>query len=149
MRAWAYVTHLGIDGLRENTEHAVLAARYVQAKLKDVFDLPYESPCMHEVVFSDASFKKTGVKTIDMAKALMDFGFHPPTTYFPLVVSGALMIEPTECESKDDLDRFCDVMRYLVHQAKEDPSFFENRPRQAPVGRVDETLAAKQLIVSE
>lgn len=149
VRAWAYMTHLGISGLRTNTEHAVLAARYIQARLKDVLDMPYKSPCMHEVVFSDASFKKTGIKTLDIAKALMDYGFHPPTTYFPLVVSGALMIEPTECESKADLDRFCDVMRYLVHQAKEDPSFFECRPRYAPIGRVDETYAAKHLIVSE
>jgi glycine dehydrogenase subunit 2 len=148
VRAWTYIKHLGIDGLIENTEHAVLNARYIQEKLKDVLKLAYTAPCMHEAVFSDASFKKTGIKTIDIAKALMDFGFHPPTTYFPLNVSGAIMIEPTECESKADIDRFCDVLRFLVKQAHENPDYFKDRPRKAPMTRVDEVRAAKNLDVT-
>jgi glycine dehydrogenase subunit 2 len=149
VRAWAYMTYLGIDGLRENAHHAVLSARYLQHKLKDVFPQPSPEPCMHEFVVSDAGLKETGIKTLDLAKTLMDYGYHPPTVYFPLVVPGAILIEPTESESLQELDRFVSVLKHLVHQARENPSVFEGRPHKTPLSRVDEAYAAKHLQVSE
>jgi glycine cleavage system protein P-like pyridoxal-binding family len=110
VRALAYIQANGPDGLRQTTEDAVLNANYIRKGLEGVFDLPYSTPTMHEVVFSDKIQAKKGVRTMDIAKRLIDYGFHPYTTAFPLIVPGALMIEPTESESKAELDRFCDAM---------------------------------------
>ncbi len=149
LRAWAYITLLGRDGLRETSEQAVLSARYIQSQLQDVFQNEDAAPCMHEAVFSDEVLKGTGVKTLDIAKALMDFGFHPPTMYFPLVVSGALLIEPTECEPKAELDRFIDVLKSLIGKAKENAEWFTDRPTQTPCSRINEALAARNLDVAK
>src|SRR6185436_4623646 len=118
VRALAYMLSHGADGLKQVAEDAVLSANYVLASLKDVMSAPYEGPCMHEALFDDEFLKDTGVTTLDFAKALIDEGFHPMTVYFPLVVLGAMLIEPTETESKATLDCFIQVMRKLVEDAK-------------------------------
>ena len=116
VRALAYILANGPDGLRQTTEDAVLNANYIRKKLEDVYELPYKTPSMHEVVFSDKRQTKNGVKTGDIAKRLIDYGFHPYTTYFPLIVPGALMIEPTESESSEELDLFVDAMRQIARE---------------------------------
>src|SRR6266852_4616993 len=120
VRALAYTLAYG-PGIRQATEDAVLNANYIRKKLEDVFELPFDSPSMHEVVFSDARQKKNGVSTMDIAKRLIDYGFHPYTTAFPLIVSGALMIEPTESESKEECDLFIDAMRSIAQEVEDDP----------------------------
>src|SRR4029077_9253870 len=116
VRALAYIMANGPDGLRQTTEDAVLNANYIRKKLEDVYELPYKSPSMHEVVFSDARQKKQGVNTMDIAKRLIDYGFHPYTTAFPLIVPGAMMIEPTESESRQECDLFIDAMRSIAEE---------------------------------
>ena len=111
----------GPDGLRQTTEDAVLNANYIRKNLEDVYELPYRTPSLHEVVFSDRRQTQKGVKTGDIAKRLIDYGFHPYTTSFPLIVPGALMIEPTESESKEELDLFIDAMRQIAQEAEENP----------------------------
>src|SRR5207245_5028921 len=120
VRALAYTLAYG-PGIRQATEDAVLNANYIRKKLEDVYDLPYRSPSMHEVVFSDARQKKNGVNTIDIAKRLIDYGFHRYTTAFPLIVPGAMMIEPTESESKEECDLFIDAMRSIAEEAATQP----------------------------
>ena len=117
VRALAYIMANGPDGLRQTTEDAVLNANYIRKKLEGTFDLPYDTPTMHEVVFSDRIQTRKGIKTGDIAKRLIDYGFHPYTVSFPLVVHGALMIEPTESESKEELDRFIDAMKSIAQEA--------------------------------
>jgi len=146
VRAYAYMRALGGDGLTKTTEMAVLNANYTKARLKKYYDLPYDHrPCMHEVVFSDKEQQKHGVKTLDIAKRLIDYGFHPPTIYFPLIVAGAMMIEPPETESKEEVDRFCDAMTQIAKECETDPDIVKEAPHFSPVGRVDEVKAARQL----
>ena len=146
VRALAYMLSHGADGLRQASEDAVLAANYVKARLQDVMTVAFpERPAMHEVLFDDRFLEGTGVTTLDFAKAMIDEGYHPMTMYFPLVVHGALLIEPTESESKASLDQFVGMLRHLAEKAKSgDVAAFKASPRLAPRRRVDETLAARQ-----
>ncbi|SLN33786.1 aminomethyl-transferring glycine dehydrogenase subunit GcvPB [Oceanibacterium hippocampi] len=147
-RALAYMMSHGSDGLRQVAEDAVLNANYVRASLADVMSQAFDGPCMHEALFDDSFLKGTGVSTLDIAKAMIDEGFHPMTMYFPLVVHGALLIEPTETESKDGLDRFIGAMRHIVERAKSgDAEHFAGAPYYAPRRRLDETLAARKPIL--
>lgn len=142
-RAYAYITLLGREGLIEVSEHAVLNANYIMARLKDEYELPFEQTCMHECVFSASRQLQDGVHAIDIAKYLIDRGFHPPTVYFPLNVKEAIMIEPTETESKQTMDLFIDVMLEAARIAREDPEALHQAPVTTPVGRLDETRAAR------
>lgn len=143
VRALAYILSLGEEGLKRVREDAVLNANYIKAGLKDVYHLPYGTPSLHEVVFSEKFLKDKGIATLDVAKRLMDFGFHPPTVYFPLIVKGAIMIEPTETESKEDLDRFIEAMRTIAKEAQEDPEILHSAPNNLGIKRLDEVYAAK------
>jgi glycine dehydrogenase subunit 2 len=145
-RALTYMMSHGSDGLRQVAEDAVLNANYLLARLKPHFSAPFgDRPCMHEVLLDDDSIKPKGVETIDMAKALLDEGYHPFTTYFPLVVHGAMLIEPTETEPKRELDRFADVMIALAERVNAgDVEFFKQAPKLTPMRRLDDTRAARQ-----
>ncbi len=147
VRALAYILANGPDGLRQTTEDAVLNANYIRKKLEDVYDLPYKTPTLHEVVFSDRRQTTHGVKTGDIAKRLIDYGFHPYTTAFPLIVPGALMIEPTESESKEELDLFIDAMRQVAREAEENPDLILNAPHSTRISRLDETTAARKPVL--
>jgi glycine dehydrogenase subunit 2 len=147
VRALAYILANGPDGLRQTTEDAVLNANYVRKKLEDVYELPYKTPTLHEVVFSDRRQTQHGVKTGDIAKRLIDYGFHPYTTSFPLIVPGALMIEPTESESKEELDLFIDAMRQVAREAEENPELILTAPHSTRISRLDETAAARKPIL--
>ena len=142
VRAWAYIRSLGGSGLREASEEAVLNARYLRHHLQDVLNLPYGTETLHESVFNDKLFPK-GIGTLDFAKRLIDFGFHPPTVFFPIHVKGAIMIEPTETESLAELDRFIAAVKTVVAEAHEDPEVLHSAPHSAPVSRVDEVHAAR------
>jgi glycine dehydrogenase subunit 2 len=146
VRALAYMMSHGRDGLRQVAEDAVLNANYVKARLSPVMSAAYpEGPCMHEALFDDAWLEGTGITTLDFAKAMIDVGFHPMTMYFPLVVRGAMLIEPTETESRRELDRFCDALLKLAAAAKAgEVEMFKSAPRHAPLARLDETLAARK-----
>ena len=145
VKAYAYLRSLGEEGLRRATEMAVLNANYIKERLKSYFDLPYDRVCMHECVFSgNRQVAESGVHTSDIAKRLIDFGYHPPTIYFPLIVPEAIMIEPTETESKETLDAFCDAMIAIAKEAKENPQRIKDAPLSTPVGRLDEVLAARK-----
>lgn len=143
VRAYAYLLYHGADGLKQISENAVLGANYLMSRLKGAFDLPYDRPCMHEFVLSGNRQKALGVRTMDMAKRLLDFGFHPPTVYFPLIVPEAMMIEPTESENLETLDRFVDAMLTIAREVKESPEVVKSAPHDTPVGRVDEAGAAR------
>ncbi len=147
VRALAYILANGPDGLRQTTEDAVLNANYIRAKLEDVYELPYKTPTLHEVVFSDRRQTRNGVKTGDIAKRLIDYGFHPYTTSFPMIVAGALMIEPTESESKEELDQFIDAMRQIAREADENPEIILHAPHATRVSRMDEVTAARKPIL--
>jgi glycine dehydrogenase subunit 2 len=142
IKAYSYILSMG-SLLKKASQLAVLNANYIKASLKDVFHLPYDRACMHECVFSDKDQEAQKVTTLDMAKRLMDYGFHPPTIYFPLVVHGALMIEPTETESKENLDLFIETMKVIAEEAKTDPLLLHNAPSKPKVRRLDETAAAR------
>jgi len=144
LKAYAYILRLGKEGLIKAAEIAVLNANYCQAKLKKYYDLPFDQKCMHECVFSASRQAKNGVHAIDIAKYLIDQGFHPPTTYFPLIVKEALMIEPTETESKETLDVFIEVMIEIARLAQVNPSLVKQAPVNMPIKRLDETKAARQ-----
>ncbi|MGE3934874.1 MAG: aminomethyl-transferring glycine dehydrogenase subunit GcvPB [Rhodospirillaceae bacterium] len=148
VRALAYMMSHGADGLLQASSDAVLNANYVLARLKDAMSLPYEGPCMHEVLFDDAFLKGTDVTTLDFAKAMIDEGFHPMTMYFPLVVHGAFLVEPTESETRESLDSLVAVMRALAARAKAgDAAHFHDAPRLAPRRRLDETAAARRPVL--
>jgi glycine dehydrogenase subunit 2 len=147
VRAYTYILSLGKWGLEEVTRMAILNANYLKAKLKSHYHLPYPYPCMHEFVLSDREQTPLGVHTIDVAKRLIDFGFHPPTVYFPLVVSGAIMIEPTETESKETLDEFAEAMAQIAQEARENPRELLNSPLTTPTARLDEVSAARKPIL--
>ncbi len=144
VKAYAYIRSLGPDGLRAVSENAVLNANYLMRKLEPYFDLPYHRICKHEFVLSGNRQKKKGVRTLDMAKRLLDFGFHAPTIYFPLIVEEAIMIEPTETESRQTLDAFASAMVRIAREAREDPEKVTGAPYHLPVGRLDETAAARK-----
>ncbi|HEX5040630.1 MAG TPA: aminomethyl-transferring glycine dehydrogenase subunit GcvPB [Candidatus Limnocylindria bacterium] len=145
VRAYTYIRSNGSDGLRTISEDAVLAANYLRVRLHDVYDLPYDRLSKHEVVFSGRRQKREhGVTTLDIAKAILDHGIHPPTIYFPLIVEEALMVEPTETESLETLDAFVDVMRDIASQAASDPDALKRAPTTTPVGRLDEAAAARR-----
>jgi len=142
-RAYAYVRLLGAEGLTEVSRNAVLNANYIQAQLRDDYDLAYDRRCMHEVVFSAARLKQYGVRALDVAKRLIDYRFHPPTMYFPLVVEEALMVEPTETEPRETLEDFIETMRSIAQEAREDPESLHAAPHDAANGRLDEARAAR------
>ena len=144
LKAYAYILRLGREGLIAASEAAVLNANYVRVKLKEYYDLPFDKICMHECVFSASRQAKSGVHAIDIAKYLIDKGYHPPTIYFPLIVKESIMIEPTETESKETLDEFIDVMIEIARLAKENPSAVTQAPLHMPIKRLDETKAARE-----
>jgi glycine dehydrogenase subunit 2 len=146
-KAYAYILSHGPEGLREVSETAVLNANYMMNKLKDVFELPYDRICMHEFVLSGSGLKKHGVRTLDLAKRLSDYGYHAPTVYFPLIVDEAIMIEPTETEAKSTLDQFIEVMRQIAKEAEEQPEMLTSAPHNTPVKRVDEARAARHPVL--
>jgi glycine dehydrogenase subunit 2 len=147
VRSYAYIRSYG-PALREMSEVAVLNANYLLARLRDAYDLPYDRLCMHEFVLSARTLKREhGVSALDVAKRLMDYDFHPPTIYFPLVVPEALMIEPTETEPKERLDAFVDAMLAIAREAADEPELLHEAPRSRPVRRLDEVKAAKRAIV--
>jgi glycine dehydrogenase subunit 2 len=146
VRALAYILAYG-PGIRRATEDAVLNANYIRKHLEGVYDLPYSLPSMHEVVFSDAIQKKNGVNTMDIAKRLIDYGFHPYTTAFPLIVPGALMIEPTESESREECDLFIDAMKSIAEEAVTQPEIVKNAPHTTRVRRLDEVGAARKPVL--
>jgi glycine dehydrogenase subunit 2 len=149
LRAYVYILMLGKEGLKETAENAVLNANYVKEKLKSYYDLPYPQVCKHECVFSAGRQAANGVHAIDIAKALIDAGFHPPTVYFPAIVKEAIMIEPTETESKETLDAFIEVMTAIAKTAQIEPEKLKACPVSTPVGRLDETAAAKNVDIAE
>ena len=147
LRAHAYIRSLGAHGLRAISEAAVLNANYIQARLRGAYDLGHDRTCMHEVLFSGRRQKAQGAKTLDIAKRMIDYGYHPPTIYFPLVVEEALMIEPTESETKETLDAFCEAMLQIAHEAETQPELLREAPHTAPIRRLDEATAARQPIL--
>jgi glycine dehydrogenase subunit 2 len=144
LKAYSYIRVMGADNLKKVSQLAVLNASYVKERLKGIFHLPYDRPCMHECVFSDEFQRAQKVTTLDMAKRLMDYGFHPPTIYFPLVVNGAIMIEPTESESKEELDLFIEACKAVAREAREEPELLREAPHSTRVRRLDETAAARR-----
>jgi len=148
VRGLAYMMSHGADGLRQVAEDAVLNANYLRVRLESDLSLSFPGPCMHEVLFDDRFLKETGITTLDFAKALIDEGYHPMTMYFPLVVHGALLIEPTETESKASLDEFVDTLKVLAAKARfGDAAFFHGAPHCTPRRRLDETAAARKLVL--
>jgi glycine dehydrogenase subunit 2 len=148
MRAYAYILSLGREHVKEVGPLATLNANYIKESLKDVYELPIEGLCKHEFVFDGLKDKSTGVTTMDVAKRLLDYGYHAPTIYFPLLFHESLMIEPTENESKETIDGFIQVMRQIAEEAKSDPEMVKSAPHNTPIGRVDDVLAAKHPIVT-
>ncbi|MDJ0984780.1 MAG: aminomethyl-transferring glycine dehydrogenase subunit GcvPB [Desulfobacterales bacterium] len=144
IRSYSYILSMGPENLKKASQLAVLNAAYIKNQLRGTFHLPYDRPCMHECVFSDKLQEPYKVTTLDMVKRLMDYGFHPPTIYFPLVVPGAIMIEPTETESKEDIDLFIESMKTIAKEAKENPELLHAAPRKTKRKRLDETLAARK-----
>ena len=147
VRAFTYMLTLGKNGLKDVATYAVLNANYIQARVKDVYHIPYERTCMHEFVAEGKWEDAPEIRALDVSKRLIDFGFHPPTNYFPLIVPEALMIEPTETETKETLDRFVDTLLQVADEAKNNPEILHNAPTKAPFGRFDEVKAAKDLIL--
>jgi len=155
VRSYAYIRSLGAEGLKEASEVAVLNANYLLALLKragvaEYLPVAYDRVCMHEFVLSGAPMKRElGIRTLDLAKRLLDFGVHPPTVYFPLLVDEALLIEPTETETKETLDRFAEIVAAILREAAEDPEIARNAPYSTPVRRLDEARAAKQPVLRQ
>lgn len=147
VRAYSYIKTMGAEGLTRVSREAVLNANYMFARLKDAFDVPYDTYCKHEFVLSGKRQKALGVRTLDIAKRLLDFGYHPPTIYFPLNVEECIMVEPTETESKETLDAFCDAMLQIAKEAEENPEIVQTAPHTTVVKRMDETLAARKPVL--
>jgi glycine dehydrogenase subunit 2 len=147
VRAYTYILTMGGEGLKRVSENAVLNANYMMRKLQPYYDLPYDRVCKHEFVLSGKRQKKLGVRTLDIAKRLLDFGYHPPTVYFPLIVEECLMIEPTETESKETLDQFIEVMIQIAKEAEESPEVVQEAPHKTVVGRLDEVTAARKPVL--
>jgi glycine dehydrogenase subunit 2 len=147
VRAFTYILAMGGDGLNQASEDAVLSANYLRNQLEGVLDLPHEGPCMHEFVASASNLEEHGVKAIDVAKGLLERGFHAPTVYFPLIVPEAVMVEPTETESKDTLDAFVEAVKAVAELARTDPAELHAEPHSLPVGRLDEVSAARHPVL--
>jgi glycine dehydrogenase subunit 2 len=147
VRAYTYIISLGADGLEEASRMALLNANYIRKKLEKHYSVAFNEPCMHECIFTDRLQHKLGVSTLDIAKRLLDYGFHPPTIYFPLVVSGALMIEPTESETPETLDRFVEAMISIAREARDNPEVVKSAPHSTPVRRLDEARAARKPVL--
>ncbi|RPF55647.1 aminomethyl-transferring glycine dehydrogenase subunit GcvPB [Aquisalibacillus elongatus] len=147
VRAYTYIRSMGPDGLKQVSENAVLNANYMMRRLQEEYELPFTQHCKHEFVLSGKNQKKLGVRTLDIAKRLLDFGYHPPTIYFPLNVEEALMVEPTETESKETLDEFIDAMIQISNEAKEDPELVQEAPYTTVISRLDETQAARKPVL--
>jgi glycine dehydrogenase subunit 2 len=145
VRALAYILSMGGNGLRAISENSIINANYLRKKLSGVYEVPYDRACMHEVVLSGDWQKSRGAKTLDIAKRLLDYGYHPPTVYFPLIVHEALMIEPTESESRETLDEFVEVMLEIDREVTRDPELLKSAPHTTPVRRLDEAGAARNL----
>ncbi len=144
VKSYSYIRSMGAEGLKKASQLAVLNANYIKERLKDDLHLPYDRVCMHECVFSDKHQLEQKVTTLDMVKRLMDYGFHPPTIYFPLVVSGAIMIEPCETESREDIDRLIEAFKSIVEECKQNPAALKDAPTRCKVKRLDETTAARK-----
>ncbi len=144
VRALAYILSLGAEGLHAVGDNSVINANYLLARLRSAYHLPYDRRCMHEVVFSGSRQRAKGVKTLDIAKRLIDYGFHPPTIYFPLIVDEALMVEPTESEGKEALDAFCEAMLAIAREAEAEPNVVRDAPHEAPLRRLNEATAARR-----
>ena len=144
IKAYSYIRSMGPHNLKRASQLAVLNANYIKEELKGTFHLSYDRPCMHECVFSDTYQRPHKVTTLDMAKRLMDYGFHPPTIYFPLVVNGAIMVEPTETESKEEIDLFIEACKAIAKEAEEDPDMLREAPKRCKARRLDETAAARR-----
>jgi glycine cleavage system P protein (glycine dehydrogenase) subunit 2 len=147
VRAYAYIVSLGADGLEEVSRMALLNANYIRRRLEKFYEIAYDDPCMHECIFTDRIQQKRGVTTLDIAKRLLDYGYHPPTIYFPLVVHGALMIEPTETETPETLDGFIDAMIAIAQEAQDNPQLLKTAPHTTPVSRLDEARAARKPVL--
>ncbi len=147
VRAYTYILMHGPEGLRQIAENAVLNANYLMARLRDTYPVPYERTCMHEFVAEGRIAGTEGVRALDIAKRLLDYGFHPPTNYFPLIVHEALMIEPTETESRQTLDAFADALLQIAEEARSNPGLLHDAPHTTPVGRLDEVKAARELVL--
>ncbi|WP_067617606.1 aminomethyl-transferring glycine dehydrogenase subunit GcvPB [Alicyclobacillus acidiphilus] len=147
VRAYTYIRTMGPDGLKLVSESAVLAANYLLSQLRGTYEAPFAGPCKHEFVLSGSKQKALGVRTLDIAKRLIDFGIHPPTIYFPLIVDECLMIEPTECESKETLDQFIEIMKQVAREAEERPEYVKTAPHETIVGRLDEVKAARSPVL--
>jgi glycine dehydrogenase subunit 2 len=147
VRAYAFIRALGSDGLREVSDSAVLNANYLLTRLRGAFDVPFDRTCMHEALLSGRRQKRHGVKTLDIAKRLLDHGYYAPTIYFPLVIEEAMLIEPTESESKETIDAFCDAMIAIAEEAQASPEALINAPETTPVRRLDEATAARHPVL--
>ncbi len=147
VRAFTYISMHGPEGLRDIAEHAVLNANYLMARLRSTYNVPFNRICMHEFVMEGCWEDVPGVIALDIAKRLMDYKFHPPTNYFPLIVHEALMIEPTETESKQTLDSFADALIKIAEEAHSTPDLLKSAPHNTPVGRLDEVRAARELVL--
>lgn len=147
VRAYAYIRALGPEGIRKVSEAAILNANYIKEKLRNYYNLPYQDVCKHECVLNDELQAANGVTTMDIAKRLMDYGFHPPTVYFPLIVHGAIMIEPTESESRRNIDQFINAMIRIAGESQDNPDLVKSAPHLPKMKRLDETLAARKLIL--
>jgi glycine dehydrogenase subunit 2 len=145
VKAYAYIRHLGLEGFQRVSENAIINANYLMRRLQSTFDLPHGQHCQHEFVLSGKKFRDQGVRTLDIAKRLLDFGVHAPTIYFPLIVPEALMIEPTETESRESLDAFVEAMIQIAQEAESDPEVLKTAPHHTPVARLDEVKAARDL----
>ena len=148
LRAWVYIRTLGLSGLKQVSENAILNANYLKERLKKIFSLAVDEPCMHEFVLSIKDFKNLDIHAGDIGKRLLDYGFHAPTVHFPLVVEEALMIEPTESESRETLDQFVDAMTAIAYEIQSDPAKIKNAPHTLPIRRPDEVLAARKPLLS-
>ncbi len=147
LRAYAYIRTLGSDGLREVSEAAVINANYLLARLRDAYDVPFDRRCLHEALLTGKKQRQNDVRTLDIAKRLLDYGYHAPTIYFPLVVDEAMLIEPTESESKEAIDAFCDAMLAIAQESESDPELVTSAPHVTPVRRLDEAKAARKPIL--
>jgi len=144
VRAYAYIRSMGPEGLKKASEAALINANYLMARLRERYHKPYDKRCMHEFVITDKLQNRCGVHTMDISKRLMDYGYHPPTVYFPTIVKGAMMIEPTETESKEDMDRFVDAMLSIADEAENDPELVKSAPHETALSRLNEALAARR-----
>jgi glycine dehydrogenase subunit 2 len=147
VKAYAYILSMGAEGLKQAAQNAVLNANYVQSQLREKYDLPYDTVCMHETVLSGKRQGAFGVTSLDIAKRLIDYGYHPPTMYFPMIVKEALMIEPTETESKETLDGFIEAMLQIADEADKSPELLKTAPNNTALSRMDEARAVRQPVL--